>query len=104
MVKYVKKSKFKSSFKKKKFRRIKGAPLVATLIYDAGIAKSFHNTSYYEAQSEYQKTIVELEEIKRKLSTGDQERVTKIFEEYKAKAEGSVYKVHNVLFKSERRL
>lgn len=99
MVMNLFKTKFKiKNLKKTKFRRLEGAPLVASIVYNKKIAMSFHNTKYYEAQSEYQSSLVELERVKLTLSTSHKERVTTIFEEYKKKGESRVYAIHGVLF------
>jgi len=85
--------------KRKKKLLLKADPkgLTATFVYNAKVARSFHDTSYYEAQQDRIKNLVSIEEIRNNMSTGKADIVTQILDSYKKRAEESELKIFRVL-------
>lgn len=88
----------RSSSKGKLAFRTKTPKVKATFIFNKKIAKSFHNMDYYESQSHFQKNQVEIEAVKKSMSTSQKEEVVAIFDEYKDKGEKQVYAIHSLLY------
>jgi retron-type reverse transcriptase len=73
--------------------------LLASFVYDKKIAKSFHNTDYYETQQDARQNIVEIDDIKKKMATSKKQKVDEIFEKYKEKGEKERIQIFGVLKK-----
>lgn len=80
---------FKNTFKPKQ--------LVATFMYNKDRAKSFHKREYYQSQSDYKRSIVEIDKIKKQMATSKQEMVTAIFDKYVEKAKTKEVKIFKVI-------
>mmetsp|Transcript_9508 Transcript_9508/g.27192 ORF Transcript_9508/g.27192 Transcript_9508/m.27192 type:complete len:809 (-) Transcript_9508:3728-6154(-) len=72
--------------------------LQAKIIYDEDIAKSFHNTDYYESQHDHKKNVVEIDEAKRKLSTSNWELVNSIIDTQIEAAKNEKYRIFKILY------
>ncbi len=71
---------------KNKKRKFKGRELNATFTFNKKVAKSFHNTDYYKSQSDFNKSIVDIDDAKRAMATSNQAVVNEIFAKYIEKA------------------
>lgn len=78
--------------------------LRATFIYNQYIAKSFHNTKYYESSFDYTKNFASIEETKDSLSTAQKRRVYEVFNKYKNLAKRQAFKIHRVVYRIKEKI
>ena len=57
-------------------------PLVATFLYNKKVARSFHDLSYYVSNQDRIKNLVQIEDVKKEMSTEKTAEVDAIFKKY----------------------
>jgi len=78
--------------------------LKTTIQFSLTVAKRYHNTSYYEAQADNNKSLEFREREKLRLSTKKSQLVTKLINKYKALAVTQEIKVLRTLEKIKEKM
>ena len=73
--------------------------MIASFLYNEKIAKTFHNSKYYISQQDMRKNIVQIDDVKKQLSTSGHRRVDEVIQWATDQAAGKIIPIFVVLHK-----